>query len=220
LKSLTAPQLAFLESLLSLDGTEARRLVHAAAAEHGPVHAIEELVAPALEALGTRWEQGTAALSQIYMGGRLCEEIVGALLPSRETAGPAEGPAPRAAIAVISDRHMLGKRIVASVVRAAGFDLADYGHGTAETLAARARADRLDVLLVSALMLPSALEVKRLTAALEGTAPRVRVVVGGAPFVFDDALWREVGADACGRNAGDAVEIMRTLTKELAACPT
>jgi hypothetical protein len=33
-------------------------------------------------------------------------------------------------------------------------------------------------------------------------------VVGGAPFRFDDQLWREVGADAMGLSASDALKIL------------
>jgi methanogenic corrinoid protein MtbC1 len=217
--TLTGLQNELLQALLSLNASAAQRLVRGRAEESTPLAAIEELVAPTLEALGARWEQGTVALSQVYMAGRICEGIVDALLPPRE-AGADPGLRPRMAIAVISDRHMLGKRIVASVLRAAGWTLADYGHGTAESLAARASQDRLDVLLVSALMLPSALEVKRLTSALAAAGSRVKVVVGGAPFLFDPELWREVGADAFGRNASDALAIVRRLAAEVSPCAT
>jgi methanogenic corrinoid protein MtbC1 len=36
-------------------------------------------------------------------------------------------------------------------------------------------------------------------------------VVGGAPFRFDEALWRKVGADAMGRNGTDALRILEAL---------
>lgn len=214
---LTEIQHEFLQALLSLNGTAAQRLVRARAEASSPLRAIEELVAPALEALGAQWEEGAAALSQVYMGGRICEQVIDALLPSGAT-GPDPSSHPRIAIAVIADRHMLGKRIVASVLRAGGWSLRDYGHGTAESLASRALADDLDILLVSALMLPSALEVKRLTAALAASTSRIRVVVGGAPFTFDEQLWVEVGADAFGRNASDALAIVRRLAAEVTPC--
>jgi trimethylamine corrinoid protein len=215
--ALTELQHEFLQALLSLDGAAAQRLVRARAEASSPARAIDDLMAPALEALGAQWELGTAALSQVYMGGRICEQIIDVLLPLRDGGGDPEDARPRLAIGVIADRHMLGKRIVASVLRAGGWTLRDYGHGSAESLAARARTDRLDILLVSALMLPSALEVKRLTKALSTSIPRVRVVVGGAPFLFDEQLWREVGADAFGRNAADALAIVRRLSAEVAA---
>jgi methanogenic corrinoid protein MtbC1 len=37
----------------------------------------------------------------------------------------------------------------------------------------------------------------------------VRIAVGGAPFLLDPELWCEVGADAGGRSAADAVTILR-----------
>lgn len=36
----------------------------------------------------------------------------------------------------------------------------------------------------------------------------VRLRGGGAPFLFDENLWREVGADAMGRNAAEAVTLV------------
>ena len=58
-------------------------------------------------------------------------------------------------------------------------------------------------------MLPSALKVKAVRAALNARGSRVRIAVGGAPFLFDPELWREVGADAMGRSAADAMTIIR-----------
>ena len=45
----------------------------------------------------------------------------------------------------------------------------------------------------------------------------MRVIVGGAPFLFDDKLWREVGADAMGRNAAEAVTLVSDWMREMKA---
>ncbi len=55
-------------------------------------------------------------------------------------------------------------------------------------------------------MLPSALKIKELKDKLENMD--VKIIVGGAPFRFDDQLWREVGADAMCKNASEAVSII------------
>jgi len=34
------------------------------------------------------------------------------------------------------------------------------------------------------------------------------LIVGGAPFRFDANLWKEVGADAMGKNASEAINII------------
>jgi methanogenic corrinoid protein MtbC1 len=51
---------------------------------------------------------------------------------------------------------------------------------------------------------------------LKARGADIKVAVGGAPFLFDGQLWREVGADAMGRSAGDAVSIAGGWMKEMA----
>ena len=170
------------------------------------MRAVEELMVPALIRLGEEWNAGKVALSQIYMSSRICEDIVERMLPA--TATERKGH-PRLAIAVLCDYHTLGKRIVLSVMRASGFDVLDYGRMEVDELVKRVLADDVKILLISVLMLPSALKVKALRAALEAKGSRVRIAVGGAPFLFDPDLWREVGADAMGRNAAEAVSIVQ-----------
>ena len=195
----------FERALLELDRSTAGEML---ASRNGVVTAlrsVDELVVPALESIGAGWERGTVSLSQVYMAGRICEELLGSL---PQPAGCLVSRAPKAAITVLEDHHMLGKRMVVSALRASGFSLIDYGTTTAGELADRVLGDGVEVLLVSTLMLNSALRVGELRARLAAARARVTVVVGGAPFRLDTNLWREVGADACGRTSTDAVKIM------------
>ena len=70
------------------------------------------------------------------------------------------------------------------------------------------------LLLVSVLMLPSALKIKDLTTRFKEKNLDVKVVVGGAPFRFDPQLWKEVGADAMGDTASGAVAIINRVMGE------
>jgi methanogenic corrinoid protein MtbC1 len=95
-------------------------------------------------------------------------------------------------------------------LRASGFELSDLGGGlTIDKLVELVKRDKIKILLLSVLMLPSALHVKELKNKLDGRD--VKIVVGGAPFRFDHQLWKEVGADACGANVSDAVKIVSKL---------
>jgi methanogenic corrinoid protein MtbC1 len=116
----------------------------------------------------------------------------------------------------LEDNHVLGKRIVYSALRASGYELGNYGQMQASDLVRRVVADRLQILLISVLMLPSALHVKDVVGGLQEAKHPVKIVVGGAPFHFDQQLWREVGADAFGETATDAVRIVHQLMEELA----
>jgi methanogenic corrinoid protein MtbC1 len=200
------PRLQELErAILSLDRLEARRVLASAQGSLSATQLVEQLVMPVLDKLGTEWECGDLALSQIYMGGRICEELVDLVLPPASLFRKNQ---PRMAIAVLEDYHLLGKRIVYSTLRASGFELLDYGRMDLEELANQAQEDSVEILLISTLMLCSALRVKELRDRL---LPGMKILVGGAPFRFDDQLWKEVGADATSATASGAVSIITAL---------
>lgn len=195
----------FKQALLALDRVGADELFVQAQQQLSPIEAVEQLVVPALEQVGADWQAGSVALSQVYMSGRFCEELVEKVLPASD---PDRKHQPRSAIVVFNDYHMLGKRIVYSVMRASGFELFDYGRMDADQLVAKTLEDRIRVLLISVLILPSALKVKEVCSRLKAARPDIRIVVGGAPFLFDPQLWQEVGADAMGSSAADAVSLV------------
>lgn len=203
---------SFCESLESLDRVKAEALFQTALDSMTPLEAVEKLVVPSLAQIGSCWHEGSLALSQVYMSGRFCEELVDTVLPPSD---PDRKLQPRSAIVVLSDYHMLGKRMVYAVMRASGFELFDYGRMDVEELVQRAIADKIRVLLISVLILPSALKIREVCAKLKARDSGIKVIVGGAPFLFDSNLWREVGADAMGHNAADAVRIVDTWMGEM-----
>ena len=206
-------------ALLGMDRASAVRILAGPAAEIAgatgldgqrplsmPLDRVDGLLVPAFHSIGNDWAAGRLALSQVYAASRMADEIVGSVEP---TARPRRVPAPKIGLATLEDRHELGKRIVSMTLRAVGYHVRDYGAGiTAESLADHAAADELDVLLVSTLMLRAALRVEALVTELDKYARRPRVIVGGAPYLFDDSLWHEVGADAMGRSAADALDLV------------
>ncbi|RKZ49395.1 MAG: cobalamin-binding protein [Candidatus Parabeggiatoa sp. nov. 3] len=195
----------FEQALLSLDRLAVKNLLTKFSSSESPIELIEKLVVPALNHIGFEWEAGRVALSQVYMSGRLCEEFVKTILPHADFKRKDQ---PNMAIAVLEDYHLLGKRVVYSVLRASGFELLDYGRVTVDEVVSRVKADQIDILLISVLMLPSALRIKDLKAKLNQQGIAVKLIVGGAPFRFDANLWKEVGADAMGKNASEAINII------------
>lgn len=189
------------QAFLAVDLPAAREVLEGAAAEMGARGALEAVLVPALDRVGERWGAGEVSLSQVYMAGRYAEALLAELLPREE---PGAG-ALRVGVAVLEDQHLLGKRMVMAHLRAAGLAPLDLGDGvSAAVLAARAIEARVEVLLVSTLMLRAALAVRELIALLRAGGSAARVVVGGAPFRLDPLLWRSTGADACGLAASDA----------------
>ena len=145
------------------------------------------------------------------MGGVICEELIDQYLPKTETK---RKDIPLMAIAVLLDHHALGKRIVYSVLRSAGFEVLDFGQGlSVESLIAKTIESEVEILLISTLMLPSALKVKEVISTLKAQGCKVKVIVGGAPFRLDPALWQAVGADADGKNASSVIKTIENLLK-------
>ena len=200
-------------ALLAVDKSEAERILVQAAAEASGLSVFEELVTPALERIGKAWEDGRVALSQLYMSGRICEELLDTLLPQTQADAP-EGP--KIAVTTLGDHHTLGKRLVCASVRSGGFQVLDYGAGLGpEEVVDRILRDNIEVLMISVLILPSALRISKVFEGLRRNESDCKIIVGGAPFIMDPGVWREVGADAMGRTASEAPALIRqVLSKE------
>jgi len=198
--------LKFEQALADMDRVTAREIMLAGADEQGTLACVSNIVIPALEKIGLGWETGRYALAQVYMSGTICEELVDEILPP---ADPNRIKQPNMGIVVLEDFHVLGERIVYSILRASGYELQEFGHGLhVDEVIEKVKEHGTKILLVSVLMLRSALLVADLVKRLKEEGLDVKVVVGGAPFRFDHNLWKEVGADAMGKDGMEARDII------------
>jgi methanogenic corrinoid protein MtbC1 len=173
---------------------------------------VPELITRVLSAIGDEWERGELALSQVYMSGTICEKLADELFKVEDAKIIGQ---PAIGIVTFNDYHSLGKKIVSSVLKSVGFRLTDLGSGlTPRMLVQKIASEDIHILLVSVLMLPSALKVKELKSLLAEANYNIKIMVGGAPFNFDNQLWQQVGADAMGKNPSDAVEILHNWIKQ------
>lgn len=203
----------FERALLSIDRISAQQMLRDAFQEFGQTEAVDRILTPTLEHIGEQWELGKIALSQVYMSGVICEEQVTSLLSKDDTVNL---DIPPMAIVTFEDYHALGKRLVLSILHAHGLPVKDFGVGIhTEALVRMVKEHATKILLISTLMFPSALHIADVRKQLELAGYDVRIVVGGAPFRFDDQLWEQVGANAMGRTAADAVKITKQLVENL-----
>jgi methanogenic corrinoid protein MtbC1 len=203
------------DALLSINRFAATRLLTVETASWTPMERIEKLIVPVLKRIGEEWEQGRIALSQVYMSGRICEDVVETILPPD---APGQKDHPTIAVVTLLDHHGLGKRIVSSVLHSAGFKLVDLGQGIpVDEIVDKVKREGVRILLVSTLMLQSALQVKDLKDRLNREGLSIRIIVGGAPFLFDPGLWKEVGADAMAGTASEAISLIARMEKKAAA---
>ena len=200
------------KSLLALDRLAIEAILTGDARDQTALLKIENIVLPALERIGKGWEEGRVSLAQVYMSGRICEEVIDRILPPSH---PQRKDQPPMAIVVLEDHHLLGKKIIYSALRASGYELLNYGQMDVETVARHVKTDGIKILLVSVLMLPSALKVKQLRNTLEREGLNTKILVGGAPFRYDKQLWQEVGADAMGYTPADAITLVMKYSQEV-----
>ncbi|WP_339137313.1 MAG: cobalamin-dependent protein [Candidatus Electrothrix sp. GW3-4] len=202
----------FVAKLLRTDRLGAEEIFNAVQEQGSMPQTVDQLILPALETIGQGWEKGTVALAQVYMSSRICEELMIHVPLSTALQHPGY---PRMAIAVLDDYHLLGKIIVSACLRASGYAFQDYGRVTSQELACKIKNDSIEIILVSALMLRSALQIKEVKRLLVEAGSPTRIVVGGAPFRFDPLLWKEVGADAMGANAAEALSAISSCIKTM-----
>lgn len=197
----------FKAALLYMDRLTCEKIIDENIKFYSSLDIAEGLIAPVMEELGNGWENGNISLSQIYMTSRICEYLIDKIMPPEN---PDRKAVPRIAITILEDYHILGKRIVYSMLRAGGFNIYDYGTTSVDDLLLLVKKDNIDIILISTLMLSSALKVKIFSEKLKVIKPEVKIFVGGAPFRFDRELWREVGACGMGITASDAINLIHT----------
>ena len=61
----------------------------------------------------------------------------------------------------------------------------------------------------------SALKVKEVVEKLSDLSEDVKIIVGGAPFRFDEKLWKDVHADAMGNSASEGKDLVERIIGEI-----
>jgi methanogenic corrinoid protein MtbC1 len=104
--SLEALRPRLVAGLLSVDRLAVKDILTQSYRDHRPFQLVEELIVPALEQIGNGWEKGVYSLSQVYMAGQVCEQVVDLMMPASSEVRQSQ---PKMAIAVLEDYHLLGK---------------------------------------------------------------------------------------------------------------
>jgi 5-methyltetrahydrofolate--homocysteine methyltransferase len=116
---------------------------------------------------------------------------------------------------VQGDLHDIGKNLVGIMLKGAGFEVIDLGNDVApERFVQTARDQQAPIIGLSALLtttMPAMAKVIDLVKD-EGLADKVKVIIGGAPV--SQAFAEEIGADAYGFDAANAVDRVKSLVRE------
>lgn len=213
---------AYNDAVYETDREAAFEVVERALAEGvTPEEVVFEVVVPAVEemmSLITR--DPDANLAQHFMTAQIASEVTDRMLARFRQA-------PRAAAKAVigtaaGDLHSLGKRIVIGCLKSLMVEVVDLGVNVpAARFVDEALRTGAQVIAVSAMMVHTAIgpdgapKVRELLRerSLEG---RLKLVVGGAPFRFDEGLYRAAGADAWAPDGLNAARVICEVAQQAA----
>jgi 5-methyltetrahydrofolate--homocysteine methyltransferase len=115
---------------------------------------------------------------------------------------------------VKGDLHDIGKNLVGIMLKGAGFEVIDLGADVAaERFVEAAEKEGASVVGLSALLTTTMTGMKDVVELVrdKGLQGKVKIVVGGAPV--SEQFARDIGADAYGYDASNAVDIVKSLTR-------
>lgn len=202
------------QAVIAGDPDRAKELARAGLeAGHNPLMLIEQGLRPGMDVIGEQFECAEAFIPDLVMSGKAMTQAIAVLEPALRASRQARQVRGRVVLGTVQgDIHEIGKTLVGIMLTANGFEVRDLGVDVSPRQFVEAVRDMdADFVGLSALLTTTMLGQKAVIEALKeaGLRDRVRVLIGGAPA---NAAWaKEIGADAYGENATEAVRLAREM---------
>ena len=117
---------------------------------------------------------------------------------------------------VKGDIHDIGKNIVSMMLRGNGFKVVDIGiDASFEKFIGAVKKENAQIVGMSALLTTTMLYMKTVIEKFKYENLNVKIMIGGAPV--SKAFAEQIGADAYGKNASEAVRLAREFVNQIAA---
>jgi 5-methyltetrahydrofolate--homocysteine methyltransferase len=191
------------------DAAKAVKAALDAGAQPGAI--LHDVMVPAMDEVGRRYECGDYFLPEMLISARAMKEAL-ALLRPRLVATDVKPAGTVVAGTVKGDLHDIGKNLVCMMLEGAGFEVRDLGVDvTPERFVEAVKGGGVDLLALSALLTTTLPSMKVTIEQLEeaGLREKVGVMVGGAPV--NESLATDIGADGYAEDAAGAVALARRL---------
>ena len=190
-------------------GEEAAKQAKSLLQTHAPMEIVTQKLIPALDLVGTEFEQGTLFLPQLLSAATAAGhafDVVKKALAKEGTTSVTKGKIILATVK--GDIHDIGKNIVAVILENYGYQVIDLGRDVSpQTIVDKAIQENVTLVGLSALMTTTLPYMQETIALLKATKPDCKTVVGGAVLTADFAA--ELSADFYAKDAKDAVNIAR-----------
>lgn len=194
LKGLTAETVSLTRSLLN---------------EKSEIQVIEELLIPALDIVGEKFEKGEIFLPQLLNASAAAGEAFDVVKKKISSKGGESVNKGTVIIATVKgDIHDIGKNIVKTIMENYGYRMIDLGKDVPpEKVVQTAKENDIKLVGLSALMTTTLKGMEETINAIRESGHLCKIMVGGAVLTEDYAM--EIGADYYAKDARESVEIAR-----------
>ncbi|MDR3135126.1 MAG: corrinoid protein [Deltaproteobacteria bacterium] len=167
----------------------------------------------AMDIISPLFKAGTVFIPEVLLSARAMNLAVETLEPYLAAAEGKAEPKTIVLGTVFGDLHDIGKNMVSTMLRGAGFQVIDLGINVPDlTFVENIKAHKPAILGLSALLTTTMPSMSSVIASLSeaGLRDQVKVMVGGAPITAKFAA--DIGADGYSADAAEAVELARKLS--------
>jgi 5-methyltetrahydrofolate--homocysteine methyltransferase len=187
------------------------KLATSALLEEGapPESLLEDALIPAMSVVGERFKNSEIFVPEMLVSARAMKESMKIIEPKLIEAGIK--PKYKAIIGTVEgDLHDIGKNLVATMWKGAGFDVIDLGVNVAPAAFIDAIEEHNpDVLGLSALLTTTMPAMRETVTAIKAAGKTLKIVIGGAPVTQTYA--DEIGADGYAADAASAVDLAKSV---------
>ncbi|MFX1278087.1 MAG: B12-binding domain-containing protein [Promethearchaeota archaeon] len=201
------------DSIVDLDEEKAIDLAKRAISEDMDLmDVIEKGFATGIRKVGELWEEGEFFLPELMKGAEVMQKSLDLIIPHLKKGSEEISRGTIVMATIEGDIHSIGKTIVATMLRAYGYEVYDLGTDVpAEKIVDVAIEKNADIIGVSALLTTTMFGQKRIIEILKerNLLDKFKVILGGAPVT---GSWvKECNADGFAENAIDAVRLVTSL---------
>jgi trimethylamine corrinoid protein len=176
------------------------------------IEVIEKGFAVGIRTIGELWEDGEYFLPELMRGAQIMQNCLDLLIPYLQNSSEQISRGKIVIATIEGDIHSIGKTIVATMLRAYGYEVYDLGADVpVEKIVQEAIEKEADIIGVSALLTTTMIGQKKVIEILKekNVADKFKVILGGAPVT--NSWVQDCKADGFAENAIDAVKLVKSL---------
>ena len=202
------------DAILSLDADKSREMAsELIKTDIDITEAIQTGMSPAMEEIGKKFQEGEMFLPELALSADVFQAAMDILQPKLDETKKKIKAKGRVLMGTVKgDIHSIGKDLVCTMLKTAGFEVIDIGKDVPTfTFVEEAQKNEVDIIGLSALMTITIPQQREVIEALDsqGLRDKFRVIIGGGAVTQEWA--NKIGADGYGENAAQAVELAKRL---------